>query len=248
MAVDNGPVAHGFTVTWSIGIEEQFYLVAPLCIWLTPKRHLLKLLIGAAISAVIFRVVVYIAFPSHNLAPYILPFTRLDCLCAGGMLAVMWRDQTTFQKLRKVAPNVMVILSLLVAFMVYKNITGDLFATMYYWGHTLLSVFYFFVVLSVISWRPSIFRMSFLRAAGTISYGLYLFHPLFISLLFQLAGRPERVESFADALLAVSALLIAVSFCATIYILVERPIRQFGHSVTYSKPSHIRQVMIPTQA
>ncbi len=248
MAIDNGPVSRGFAVTWSIGIEEQFYLVAPLCIWLTPKRHLLKLLIGAAVFAIISRAGIYAAFPAHDLAPYVLPFTRLDCLCAGGILAIVWRDQSVFLKIQKVAPTAMSVLSLLVLFMVYKNVTGDLSANMYYWGHTVLSAFYFFVVLSVIAWRPALLRIPFLRATGTISYGLYLFHPLFISLFFQVAGRPERVESLTDALLAADALIAAVLFCVASYALIERPIRRLGHVVVYDKSLPTGRVGAPTQA
>jgi len=243
MAIDNGPVSRGFSVTWSVAIEEQFYLVAPLVVWLTPRSRLWKVLLGGALFAVLSRAAMFIALPSHALAPYVLPFSRIDCLCAGGLLALAWRNDVAFGYLKKIAPGALAILSALAFFMVYCIVTGDLNSHMYFWGHSLLSAFYFFVLLFVLTRRPAIFRSPSLTFLGTISYGLYLFHPLMISLFFQAAGRPERVASLVDAGLALGALVASIAFCATSYFFLEKPIRRLGRRLSYDHRSGDRPLI-----
>ncbi|MGX9393853.1 acyltransferase family protein [Nitrobacteraceae bacterium UC4446_H13] len=248
MAIANGAVSSGFSVTWSIAIEEQFYLIAPLCIWLTPRKHLIKLLLGGAALAIGLRAAFYAIGPKYSLAPYILPFTRMDCLCAGGLLALAWRTPAAFAIIKKIAPATLAILSMLVVLLVFCITTGNTSAHMYYWGHTTLSAFYFFVLLLVLVCPPRQLRNPILTSVGSISYGLYLFHPLFISLIFQVADRPERVSRFSDALLAFGALISSIIFCIVIYFVLERPIRRLGHKISYESPSQLHHQSLGTNA
>jgi len=71
MAIANGAVSSGFSVTWSVAVEEQFYLIVPLCIWITPRKHLAKLLVGGATIAIIARAALYAIGPKYSLAPYV---------------------------------------------------------------------------------------------------------------------------------------------------------------------------------
>ena len=241
MAFDNGAVSRGFSVTWSVAIEEQFYLVAPLVIWLTPTHLLRRVLICGIAVAIVSRAALFTFLPQFNLAPYILPFTRADCLCAGGLLATIWRDPRMLERFKPLATPMTVVLILPVVALAYCIVNFDIIKHMYFWGHTLLSTFYFFVVMTVITRRPAILRLPLLRGAGSISYALYLFHPLFISLFFILFRRPEAVTSWADFFIAVAALLSSIAFCVASYRYYETPIRCLGHRFSYELNPEIKE-------
>lgn len=243
MAYDNGAVSRGFSVTWSVAIEEQFYLIAPFVVWVTPPQYLRRVLICGAIVAIALRAGLFVMAPKHTLAPYILPFTRIDCLCAGGLLATVWRDHSVMDKLRPIAAPATLVLVAPVILMNFCIVKYDLNKHMYFWGHTLLSIFYFFVVLTVLTRKPGILRLSILTAAGSISYALYLFHPLFISLFFTLVHRPEVVTSWTAFFVAVGALLTSIMFCVLSYRYYETPIRRLGHRKQYSPISERSPIM-----
>src|SRR5262249_18967588 len=70
--------------TWTLAVEEQFYLFLPLLIVITPKRWLLPVLIVLWTGAGIFRAAISVA---HPLAAFSLLPGRMDLLLAGVMAA-----------------------------------------------------------------------------------------------------------------------------------------------------------------
>jgi peptidoglycan/LPS O-acetylase OafA/YrhL len=70
---------------WSLNVEEQFYLVWPILIALTPRRLIVALLWLIGLTAPIYRSVVGNEFTN------LLPFASLDALAAGGLIAVASR-------------------------------------------------------------------------------------------------------------------------------------------------------------
>ena len=69
---------------WSLGIEEQFYLVWPLLLWSLPRKRLL-LATGVILSASFTLNIAMIA--DHPSETFYLPFTRAWELMAGAVLA-----------------------------------------------------------------------------------------------------------------------------------------------------------------
>jgi len=80
--------------TWSLGVEEQFYLLWPLLIWFIPERNLHKVAAFGIIVALVARVVL-----AKQGAPwvslFVLPFTRMDTLFVGIFLATRARAGAT---------------------------------------------------------------------------------------------------------------------------------------------------------
>jgi peptidoglycan/LPS O-acetylase OafA/YrhL len=68
---------------WSLGVEEQFYLIWPIALSLTPRRFRLALMVLVMIGSFALNVVLIGRYPD---AVFYLPFTRLWELMAGAIL------------------------------------------------------------------------------------------------------------------------------------------------------------------
>lgn len=79
-------------VTWSLAIEEQFYLVWPAVVWFASRRALARLCVVAIVVAIASRWLL-VAGGLH--ATHFLTPCRLDTLAAGALLAILgfpgWR-------------------------------------------------------------------------------------------------------------------------------------------------------------
>lgn len=83
-----GPVG----VTWSLAIEEQFYLVWPLLILLLPRRVLPAFLISVVLLSPIVRALAQMGGATPT-SLYTHTFFRLDSISAGALLAVWVRTR-----------------------------------------------------------------------------------------------------------------------------------------------------------
>jgi peptidoglycan/LPS O-acetylase OafA/YrhL len=115
-----------FTATWSLAVEEQFYLVAPMIVrWLTSKT-LFWLLVAVVLLAPLLRVLVHYCFPpTTGLDPaYILMPCRADSLAIGMLVAILWRRPQSHRWLedhRRILYNLFgVFLSAVVALLAYS--------------------------------------------------------------------------------------------------------------------------------
>ena len=66
------------SVTWSVAIEEQFYLIFPLIVFFTPPTRLKVVLIWFAVSSATARACFHFFYPENNFAPYVNTFLKLD--------------------------------------------------------------------------------------------------------------------------------------------------------------------------
>ncbi|SMC21410.1 Peptidoglycan/LPS O-acetylase OafA/YrhL, contains acyltransferase and SGNH-hydrolase domains [Andreprevotia lacus DSM 23236] len=81
-AADAKPLLH----LWSLGVEEQFYIVWPLLLWAAWRRRLNLLVVGAVIATTSFAANVY-GIAQYADAVFYLPFTRFWELLGGAGLA-----------------------------------------------------------------------------------------------------------------------------------------------------------------
>ena len=168
---------------WSLGVEEQFYLVWPLCVWLLPRRYLpgFCIAICAAVLALRFFLVQY-----YNPFPQILLMntaTRADTLIVGALCAVVTRDRTRLARVRRWLPAVAVLAFsfLVVMFFGIKDKSAQLYYTDTL-GFTALALTFGPLVLWAYlfrgsrNWYDRLLSLRPLTNAGKYSYGLYVYH------------------------------------------------------------------------
>ncbi len=83
-----GPLWPGLDHVWSLHVEEQFYLLWPLLVWLTPPRHTLRLCAAFWIFAVACKLVA-VKLGASWLFLYVATITHMDGLAAGAFIAAL---------------------------------------------------------------------------------------------------------------------------------------------------------------
>ena len=96
-----GDFRHGILdVTWSLAIEEQFYFVWPLLVYVLRKRWLAATCVGVIAFGFAYRCLLVFGLEAHPVAAYTVTFGRMGSLAVGALLSLTWREPGLIQRLR----------------------------------------------------------------------------------------------------------------------------------------------------
>jgi peptidoglycan/LPS O-acetylase OafA/YrhL len=189
---------------WSLAVEEQFYIVWPIAIFLCKTRRrivaLCVSLIGVSIGLRLLFVLLYLhAIPANTVYAshwygvtlgamktpffyrtflYRITFFRLDALAMGGIVAMMMRDgelQRWARRLRWASIGIVLLTSATI---------GTSFHLETPWtavlGYTLLAMLFAAVIVGAIGSTAlrGFFQTRFLMEIGKYSYAMYLLHQI----------------------------------------------------------------------
>ena len=88
-----GPwVGSWLAVTWSLGVEEQFYLISPPLVRLLSTQNLKSILIATLILTPMFRAALFLFWAGGRFAMYVWMPCRADSLAMGVLAALLWRE------------------------------------------------------------------------------------------------------------------------------------------------------------
>ena len=215
--------------TWSLAIEEQFYLVWPLAIFAllrrrVSRRALLAFCGALALGSAVLMGVLY--RPGHDPSRvYYGTDTRAQSLLIGAMLAILLagRELNVVHTHRRVLHVGAIAAACALAYI--WTTTSETDGWQYRGGFALAAVLVAVVIASVTSPGDTgplgkLLSSAPLRTIGIMSYGLYLWHwPIYVYLSEDRTGLDHTPLLLAR---------LAVTFAAAgaSFMLVERPIRR----------------------
>jgi len=238
-----GPkLANWLTATWSLAVEEQFYLILPAVIWFVSERWLPYVLGSAILAAPLFRLFLSLNYSYGNIASFGLMPCRADALLLGVTAALLVRKRSRWESLknkRRLLVSVwMALLAGLPFFILFKETDPNTSFWISTVGLSWMAFFYVGLLLLALiysgSWLGRILRNSWLKALGTISYGVYLFHWPVLGLTFMIFRHKRPwAETSAEHGLVLLALALTIAIASLSWTFFEKPILKIGHTVKY---------------
>jgi peptidoglycan/LPS O-acetylase OafA/YrhL len=211
--------------TWSLSLEEQFYLLWPAALVFLGTRRSSKLALWVILLSPVSRIVTYYLAPNHRALLSAMLHTGLDSIMFGCLLAILWRNPRFNQIVQPLvqgwaAAIAAAFVLVLAPFFLDARFRGSYSLV---FGLTLNAICLSLILLYVVrvpgSAAGRLLNTAVLRHLGVISYSLYLWQQMFTGV--------NSVRFFPWSLPAILA-------CAELsYWLVERPSLRLRERLEY---------------
>lgn len=216
---------------WSVGVEEQFYLIWPHIIKRTSSY--LKVFISIFFLFLIIKLCVYLLLSPKSLLFYFLSITRIDIMAIGAIGAYLVYSNHNILKI--IYRKEIQILSwfILIASIVYKPI--HIFSFI---DQELNAVFYMIIILNVSSNKSSLISLenTFMNFIGKISYGIYVYHMIII---YVISYTISFLDYELDHFMLYPVVLIFTILTATLsYYYFETPFLKLKHKYSIIKSTN----------
>jgi peptidoglycan/LPS O-acetylase OafA/YrhL len=189
---------HGMVdLSWSLSIEEQFYLTWPLLIRALPRRRLMGVCVLLIAIAAAVRGAMVVAGVSPFWPAFMTP-ARMDGLAAGAWIALAARGPNGAAWLVSWARRIGSIAAVALLAMIFIPALagpGECYLTVI--GQTFFTLgFASLLILAVegprTPWLSAILRSPIMTTFGFYSYALYLFHAPVLAVIRDLVFPPSR--------------------------------------------------------
>lgn len=233
MGINETLGAHGLVATWSLAVEEQFYLVLPLVIFFLRGRLLLALCIAMVIAAPFLRY-----YCSNWYESFAMLHCRADSLLIGVLAAYAMQHERTVNLLRSWRMLLYLVFFALLALVGIMSFYYSFMSINYVLLNSIVAVMYALLILLALLQPkdivPRILRSTWLVQVGIISYGIYIYHLFISGILHQLFfGKPPILSNAADLSVTLLSFIVtlAVAWCS--YNFFEKKLIAIGHRYKY---------------
>jgi peptidoglycan/LPS O-acetylase OafA/YrhL len=213
--------------TWSLAIEEQFYVVWPLVVLFVLQRFGVRTLFAVAVGLAALSMLAMLALfdPERTMRAYYGTDTRAAAILAGAAFACVAPNTSGAGRAATRALDLGGVLALAGLAWAWSSIDGRDFL-LYRGGFWLTELFSLALLACAIKGEKSVIARLLslppLRALGTVSYGAYLWHwPA------NLVITAERFHVHGIALHSLRA-GVTLGIAALSYRFLEQPIRRHG--------------------
>jgi peptidoglycan/LPS O-acetylase OafA/YrhL len=225
--------------TWSLSIEEQFYLAWPLIILLAPRRSIARICVGVIACSLAFRLY-WPLTATPSLARDLLPPASMDALGAGALLAASPSWRKGWPRWAQLSWLPLSLLSLALLWLKPAAMTPSL-AWLAWVGLEVFPILPLAMLVGACSRGRGgslgrLIELPPLTALGRISYGVYLFHAVILALVVE-AQRfiPVNVSQQGIGRFVVAGALTLVVACLS-WLFFEKPLNALKRHFPYVRP------------
>lgn len=210
--------------TWSIGVEEQFYLIWPLLMkWF--KSQILRLLISVLI--VIWSVRLFSGILDLQILQAFMNIFKIDAMAMGGIAAIVVLE---YPKYRAYLVNRWTEL-------IAMTIAGMFYFTQTHFGiisDEVYSLLFAIIIVNAATNPKTILRLESIKPLGylgKVSYGIYMYHPItgMLAIILFRSFHNSYLASLTSNLVFYGVVFFIASSVAIIsYEFFEKPIMNAG--------------------
>jgi peptidoglycan/LPS O-acetylase OafA/YrhL len=229
--------------TWSLAIEEQFYLLFPLILRAVPARATFPIFLAGIVLAPVLRVALSAIDPGLERAQDLLLPTRWDSLLLGAAVAWIVRSTEALGVVRGMRRPLFVLFvgaGLCVAMIPFIPREMPTVAMLAVAAGMYLAIAAFFALVLLflaLEWVPRIAMLLSvrpLRHLGRISYAVYLFHTPVLGLCYAvILGKSPSLLNWYDWAVTALALVLTLVAAQATWVLFEDRLIRAGHRLTY---------------
>jgi peptidoglycan/LPS O-acetylase OafA/YrhL len=234
---DIGPYWIG--ASWSLAVEEQFYLIAPLALLRLTRRQIAIGCLVLIAASPLLRMVALDRAQNNLAAVFLLP-THADGLLWGILCAIIVRTPAAMEQLRQRRSALVALIAALGVIAVLYTIRR--FAPdsrqMALGGYSVLSALFAALVLYVMNAPDTVLARALsvrpLTAIGLTSYFIYLFHtPIWYSLHWIFRGKPPSHLSWTGGAITCAAFAMTLLLSWVSWRWFEAPLLRLGRRFSY---------------
>ena len=227
--------------SWSIGVEEQFYLLWPLL--LRKSKNVLKSILWIAGSIIALKGILLLSFPFIKLEALVvikkfLAMSKLECMALGGLGAYVLfnKKEEVLRIIFKPISQIMAVIVIPILIYFIPTAFEDVL-------HLLFSVSFLVIILNVAGNEKVLLRFEnrVLQYLGRISYGFYMFHVMCIvftiHILDKYIGLDNDITSAQHILLYGISFLLTVAVSSLSYHIFEKAFIRLKDKYAQPKPT-----------
>lgn len=222
--------SEAITPTWSLAIEEQFYLIIPCVIYFLKPKYLKYFIIFCLVMAPISRLLSVNWYQKYTLLT-----SRIDSPVMGLLVAYLMQQKGFVMFIKNNLTRVKIFS---VSFLVAAGLLYVFFNTGIF-NHTIIALnFAVILIISLFTTEGPYYKILTskpLLRIGMLSYFIYLFHQLvngMLHLVF-LQQKTPMLDGLTAKFITVTALIITWLLAELSYKYFEKPLIGFSHSFKY---------------